>query len=458
VLVELARAVRERRVSPVELVEESLRRIDRLGPPINAVVRVHADEALAAARAMADGDDAGRSGPLAGLPLLVKDMARCAGSVTTFGSPLFADAPPDTVDDATVGKLRAAGAIVVGRTNTPAFGHTAFTDNRVFGPTRNPWNLTRSPAGSSGGSAAALIAGLAPLATTSDGGGSTRGPASACGLVGYKPTNGAYGRNVLPRWIAFSTMGSAGRTVADVAQEVAVSIGGVPGDVLSFPRGTVDLTWRRPARVVAVPGYRGGMAAVVAEAFERTCATIERAVGIPVERVEQVFSGDTATAWFTISSAELAQSLADVRDQWAEFEPTLQFACDYGAAVTAFDYVAAQRARFTAAAELDALLGDDTVLVVPTFNSESWPAEGPLPLAAGPVTGPGVAFNTTEGNFTGHPAISVPMGYDTAGVPLGVQVVAPRFADGLAFGLAAALEEAMPWATVAPGYDPWHVP
>lgn len=457
-LEQLASAVAARRVRPTELVEESLRRIEAHNGPINAVVRVCADQALEEAARMeaaAEGDATVLQRPLAGIPLLVKDMARCVGMPTTFGSTLFANAENDTVDDIVVGRLRAAGAIVVGKTNTPAFGHTAITDNLLFGPTRNPWNPERSPAGSSGGSAAALIAGLSPMATTSDGGGSTRGPASACGLVGYKPTNGAFGRNFTPRWMAFSTMGCAGRSVADAAYEASVVIGPVPGDVLSFPRSAVDLTLRRPARVVAVRSFREACDDVIATAFTTAVEAMQSEAGFAVEWVDSVFSQDTMTQWFTISATELAQSLAGERERWSELDPSLRINCEFGASVSAFDYVAAQRARFVACAELDALLGDDAVLLVPTFNAESWPAEGPLPSMAGGVQGVGIGFNTVEGNFTGHPGISVPIGHDRAGVPFGMQVVAPRFRDGLAFGAASAYEQIAPWATVAPGYEAW---
>ena len=233
--------------------------------------RVRAEEALAEAAAHP------RTGALAGLPLLVKDMARCAGMRTTMGSPLFADAPPDTVDDIVVARLRAAGAIVVGRSNSPAFGHAAFTTNALFGPTRNPWNPERSPGGSSGGSAAALAAGLTPLATTSDGGGSVRIPASCCGLVGYKPTMGAIGRNIVPRWLGFSTQGTTGRTVADVVLEASVTHGPAVGDVFSLPKGAASFQPVRPAtdpRLPDVPGrrrpgHRGGLRGGVGGAERR---------------------------------------------------------------------------------------------------------------------------------------------------------------------------------------------
>jgi Asp-tRNA(Asn)/Glu-tRNA(Gln) amidotransferase A subunit family amidase len=215
-LAELAQSVRAGRVSAVELIEESLRRIEAAAD-LNAVVRVEADQALAAAEAH------DRQGALAGIPLLVKDLSRAAGSVTTNGSRLYAGAEPDEVDDITVARLRAAGAIVVGRTNSPEFGHTLFTHNELHGTTVNPWNHEFSPGGSSGGSAAALIAGLAPMATTSDGGGSVRIPAAACGLLGMKPTMGVVGRNHLPRWIEFSTQGATGRSVADVVASLGIA-------------------------------------------------------------------------------------------------------------------------------------------------------------------------------------------------------------------------------------------
>jgi Asp-tRNA(Asn)/Glu-tRNA(Gln) amidotransferase A subunit family amidase len=205
-LEELAEAVRERQVSAEELVRMSLERIDRLNPPINAVISVR-EQALEEARALdergAAGDDVG---PLAGVPLLVKDMEAVEGVPTTFGSLVFADAPAAVADGLIPRRLKAAGAIVVGKTNQPEFAFAGFTDNLVFGTTRNPWNLEASPGGSSGGSAAAMAAGLAPIATATDGGGSIRIPAGWSGLVGHKPTNGVIGRQPIPVWIDLSTI------------------------------------------------------------------------------------------------------------------------------------------------------------------------------------------------------------------------------------------------------------
>lgn len=451
-LEQLAGAVRDGRVDPVELVAESLRRIEASHATLNAVTALRAEEALAEAAACP------RTGPLAGLPLLVKDMARCRGMRTTMGCRWFADAPADDVDDVVVARLRAAGAIVLGRTNTPAFGHAAFTANHLFGATRNPWNPERSPGGSSGGAGAALAAGLVPLATASDGGGSVRIPASACGLVGYKPTMGGIGRNVVPRWLHFSTQGTLGRTVADVILEASVTLGPAAGDILSVPRASIALEPVRPRRVLVCRSFRADVDAVIEAAFDEAVAALG-AAGLPLERVEAPFDGSIAASWFQMSSAELAQSLLHERNRWDELEPSLRFQLDYGAQVSAADYIAAQRRRFDAAARLDALLGADAVLVVPTVNATSWPPEGPVPAAAGATTGdPAIAVNTPDLNFTGHPAVSVPIGRDDAGVPFGLQVVAPRFADGLALAVAQVLERERPWPLVAPGYEPYPVP
>jgi Asp-tRNA(Asn)/Glu-tRNA(Gln) amidotransferase A subunit family amidase len=445
---ELAAAVREGTVSPVDLVAESLRRMDAADAGLNAVVARRDDEVLAEAAAH------DRQGALAGLPLLVKDMARCAGWTTTFGSPMFADAPPDTIDDVVVARLRAAGAIVVGRSNTPAFGHAPFTTNLVFGPTRNPWNPERSPGGSSGGSAAALAAGLVPLATTSDGGGSVRIPSSACGLVGWKPTMGAVGRNVLPRWLEFSTQGAAGTSVADVVLQAHVIMGGAPGDWVSVPAGTANVTPTRPTRVLACRSFRAGVDVVIEAAFHETLDAL-RGDGVAVEMVDAPSSSAAIADWFVMASAELAQSLGDCRDRWDEFEPSLRDQVMFGEAVSATDYLAAQRRRHELGARIDEQLGDDGVLLLPTLNVQSWPPEGPVPVWLDSVEDPTIATNTPELNATGHPAVSVPIGRDDVGVPFGMQIVAPRFRDGLALGLAALVERLRPWPLVAPGSVPF---
>jgi Asp-tRNA(Asn)/Glu-tRNA(Gln) amidotransferase A subunit family amidase len=447
----LAAAVRDGRITPRQLVEESLRRVEAANGDLNAVVSLRADAALAEA------DAHPRTGPLAGLPLLVKDLARTVGLPTTFGSHLYADAAPDEVDDLFVARLKRAGAIVVGKTNTPAFGHTGFTDNQVFGPTRNPWNLSRSPGGSSGGAGAALAAGLAPLATSSDGGGSVRIPAALCGLVGYKATNGAIGRGTLPRWLEFSSMGCTGSTVADVMLEASVVVGPAPGDVISIPADGVDLAPGLPSRLVACPTLRSGADEVIATAFSAAVEALGRELGVEVEHVESATSRECSRHWFTMATAELAQSLLEHRDRWSEFEPTLRQTVEIGAEVSTTDYIAAARERWTECARVDALLGADGVLLTPTVNACAWVPEGPLPNKAGGVDDTWIALNTADFNFTGHPAVNVPLGHDDVGVPFGLQIVAPRCRDGLAFGVAQRWERMHPWRAVAPGYEPFDI-
>ncbi|WP_102145498.1 amidase [Mycobacterium hubeiense] len=451
---QLAKAVRDKQISPHELVEESLRRIDAANSTLNAVVRMRAEEALAEADSL---DESRRTGPLAGLPLLVKDLSDVAGMPTTYGSSPYADAAPATADATAVARLRAAGAIVVGKTNTPAFGWTAFTDNMVFGATRNPWNPQRSPGRSSGGSAAALAAGLAPLATTTDGGGSVRIPASMCGLVGYKPTLGVVGRDTAPPWLTFSTAGATNTNLTDVLLEMSVMAGPTATDINALPPGAVTIQPQKPSRVFAVRTLRSDVDPAIESAFDATLGALENA-GLPVERIANPLDPGAPRAWFLIGAAEVAQALASWMDRWDEFERGLARMLYAGTTVSIDDYVAAQRLRYAVAGQLETLLGDDAVLVTPTCNCTSWPAEGPLPTAAGEVTDdPMIPVNTVELNFTGHPGVSVPIGVSPEGVPIGMQIVAPRFGDRYALGLAAMLGDIRPWPEIAPGYEPFGI-
>jgi len=449
---ELVERVRTGELHPRELVAEALRRIEAHDPPLNAVVALRAQEALA------DAERVDPSGPLAGLPVLVKDLIDVAGMPTTMGSDWLADAPSATADGLVVARLRAAGAIVVGKSNTPAFAHTGFTTNRLFGITRNPWNHHRSPGGSSGWSAAALAAGMVPLATTSDGGGSVRIPASACGLVGYKPTTGAVGRDVKPAWPSLSTLGATATSVADVTVEASVILGGTPGDPMSIPSGAIDLQPRRPRRVIATPTFRADVDADVRRAFDAACASFE-AAGVEVVQRSGLVPTDATLAWFTIASADLAHALEPHRNRWEEAEDSLALMLGFGAAVTTADYLAADDTRWLLSAAIDAVVCDpeapDTILMSPVTNVGSWGPEGPLPTRAGTTDDLAIATNTTDLNMTGHPAVSVPTGFDDHGVPVGMQLVSARYDDGLALGAAALLEEVAPWPLHPAGYSPF---
>lgn len=455
-LAELAEAVRTGRVSPVELVTEALRRIEATNGDVNAVVALRVEEALAEAEAH------DRTGALAGIPLLVKDLEDVTGMRTTFGSLLHADDPEATDDGTVVRALRDAGAIVIGKTNTPEYAWTGYTTNRVFGPTRNPWNLEASPGGSSGGSSAALTAGYAPLATTSDGGGSVRGPAAECGLVGWKSTFGVVGRGRVPVWPTFSANGATGATVADVILEASVISGPQPGDVFALPEGAVSLTPQPPARIVAIANFKKAVDPAVRDAFEQTVAVLQDDLSFPVTDVSSVFSTDPAPemAWLFIAAAEMHAALgSNLTERADDLDVGMKLMASVGDYIDTGQYIAAQKVRFEASRQLDELLGDDGVLVLPTANARMWPAEGPFPTSIDGVdVAPTDSLNTMEFNLTGHPAVTVPMGVGPEGVPMGFQIVAPRFRDDLALGVAAALEEARPWPATAPGYDPFPLP
>lgn len=456
--------MRTRSVSSRQLVERSLERISRLDGPLNAVVALRTDLALDEARALdariAAGEDCG---PLAGVPVLVKDLEDVVGLRTTQGSALFADAPPATRDGITPSRLRAAGAIVVGKTNLPEFATEGYSANLVFGVTRNPWGLEWSPGGSSGGSGAALAAGLAPIATATDGGGSVRIPAALCGLAGIKPTNGVIARQPLPDWIDYSTDGCLATTVADLRLLLSVQSGPAPGDptALPFPLHSGPA---RPGRLYAAPRFApwGPLPGVVQSAFDEAVAAFADLVALPVEPLdpERTFAtGNPDTDWFVVASAEHVSSLGRgvVERDLDRLHPGARWFMEEGLRVTLDDYLAARRRRFGYVRELDELLGEDGVVLSPTIASEGWLAEGRMSASDQAGALPGEVYNTSVQNTTGHPALSLPAGRLPNGLPFGLQVTGPRFRDHLLLDLAASWEEARPWPRVAEGYEPFDV-
>jgi Asp-tRNA(Asn)/Glu-tRNA(Gln) amidotransferase A subunit family amidase len=461
VLHELAEAVRTKRVSSRELVERALERIERDDPPLNAVVRVRADEALEEAAALDESVARGRDvGPLSGIPFLVKDIEDLAGLPTTFGSLLFADAPPAERDGLVPGRLRAAGAIPIGKTNTPEFAVEGFTANRLWGTTANPWSRAWSPGGSSGGSGAAVAAGLAPIATATDGGGSIRIPAAFCGLVGLKPTNGVVGRSPIPDWIDLSTDGPFATTVADLRLLLELAAGPVAGDPSALP------TWSpgpggMPARVLAAPRFTpwGPLPDEVASNFDASLRRLEDTLGVAIDRLEpeSIFrTGNPDTDWFVICATEHVSKLgrALVEAGLERMHPAVRSFLEDGLATSLDEYLAARRRRFGYVRELDELLGGDAVIATPTLASTGWTVDGWMP---GPDRRgvPAEVYNTAVQNITGHPAISLPAGVCSNGVPFGLQLTAPRFRDDLLLDAAAAWERAQPWPLVAPGYEPF---
>jgi Asp-tRNA(Asn)/Glu-tRNA(Gln) amidotransferase A subunit family amidase len=451
-------------VSSRQLVERSLERISRLDGPLNAVVALRAGPALAEALALDERAAAGEDpGPLAGLPVLVKDLEDVAGLRTTYGSALFAGAPPATRDGLTPARLRAAGAIIVGKTNLPEFATEGYSANLVFGATRNPWGLEWSPGGSSGGSGAALAAGLAPIATATDGGGSVRIPAALCGLAGLKPTNGVIARRPIPDWIDYSTDGPLATTVADLRLLLAVQSGPAPGDPTALPGPLPgDPRPARPGRLYAAPRFApwGPLPGEVQAAFDAATATFARLVALPAEPLDpaRIFAtGNPDTDWFTVTAAEHVSALGRgvVERSLGRLHPGARWFLEEGLRVTLDGYLAARRRRFGYVRELDELLGEDGIVLSPTVASPGWLAEGRLTAddPVGPL--PGEVFNTSVQNITGHPALSLPAGRLPNGLPFGLQVTGPRFRDHLLLDLASSWERAHPWPRSADGYEPF---
>ncbi len=457
-LAALAAAVTEGTVTAEAMVAESIARIDRLDGPINAVVRTRGDGAFADAAAVDARIEAGEAiGPLAGLPLLVKDNEDAAGQPTTFGSLLREDAPPAERDCEAVARLRAAGAILVGKTNLPEFAFEGFTSNRLFGETHDPWALDWSPGGSSGGSAAALTAGMAPIATGTDGGGSIRIPAAFCGVVGLKPSGGAIGRDPTPSWIDLSTKGPLATSVEDASLLFEVLRGPVAGDPTALPSWS-PRTDVRPARVLATTRMvdYGPLPGPIATLFDGALLALEAATGLAVEPVAPPFPEQMDDDWFTTVAVEELTWIgrATAIERADEMTPYLREALAIAARITADEYLEARRRRFAFTRTLDEMLGADTVLASPTMCVEGFLPDGRA--AGGAAGGPSAsAYNTQAANITGHPALSVPAGVSPNGVPFGIQITGPRFADDLVLAVGAAWEAARPWPSTAPGFAPF---
>ena len=464
-LTQLADAVRGGQLQAIDLVAEALRRMDAIDPGLNAVVARcddAAEEAAAAVdAAVARGDD---PGPLAGVPVLVKDLEDVAGMVTTQGSVLLADEPPAPRHGTVPQRLVDAGAVIVGKSNLPEFATEGYTDNLLFGVTRNPWQPDYSPGGSSGGSAAAVASGMVPIATATDGGGSIRIPAAFCGLVGLKPTHGVIGRWPAPDWIDMSTEGPFATSADDLALLLHVMAGSRAGDPSSLPRPMLEQVEGAAGvgRVLAVGRMTSDapLTGELAALFESAVQRMGQLLGRPVEPVSaRCLCGDADIDddWFTIATAEHVARLGRgwVESGLEQMHPAARGFMEWGLRVNLDDYLAARRRRFDAVRALDDLLGDDGVLLSPVNAASGWLADGRLTADDQPGMLPPDVFNTPFTNISGHPTLSLPAGVTSVGVPFGLQMVGPRYRDGRLLALAKRWQDAFPWPLVAPGYRPW---
>ncbi len=450
---DLAALIRSKQVSPVELTEAVLARIEAENPRLNAFCLVAADTARRDAReaeiAVTKGEPLG---PLHGVPVSIKDVIFTRGLRTTGGSRLFAEAVPDE-DAVSVARLRAAGAVILGKTNTSEFGHKAVTENPLFGITRNPWNPALTPGGSSGGAAAAVAAGLGPCALGTDGGGSVRIPAAFCGIYGIKPSYGRVPQYPgFPGWDLLGSTGPLTRTVRDAAAVLDVIAGGDDRDRWSLPREAgsyVDACEDdvKGLHVAWTPDL--GYARVdprVLTACENAAAEFE-ALGCHVEVVNPGWE-DPEPAFGTLVAAQFYAHWSDeLPAREAELDPTLVKFIRRGGSITARDYLlAAERVKAywhevrTFLARFDLLL--TPTAAVPPFAAGAAP---PRTIAGERVSVLGWMPFTFPFNLTGQPAASVPAGFTDDGAPVGLQIVGRRHADRAVLAASAAFEAACPW-------------
>lgn len=446
--VALADAIRRRAISPVEAIEATLARIEACGG-LNAFITVTAEEAMAQARAAEEAVMRGDDLPaLHGVPYSVKDLINTAGVRTTMGSRLFADnVPPE--DAVSVARMRAAGAILVGKTTTPEFGHVQSATSPLFGRTLNPVDPSVTPGASSSGAAVAVAAGMGPIALGTDGGGSIRIPAACCGVVGFKPTLGVVPHLQLPDLFgANSFVGPMARTVADTVLLFDAIAGADSRD--PYGQAAVTLHEASPARLrgLRVAWIATGGARVEHEVAALTAAAVARleGEGALVEPVELDFKS-IEPVFLTMLRVGLAARVGPaLKGREHMVAPSLIDTVRLGEGYSGVELTNAMSARTTLFTKMQVLFRSFDVIVSPTL------AAPPLPIDIDP-TGDIVIDGHNEGtvrgawypftypqNLTGHPAISIPCGNTSKGLPVGLQLCGPWYRDRGLLGLAGAVE------------------
>lgn len=459
---ELAVAIKRRKVSPVEVVSAVVARIERLNPRLNAFVTVTAEQALKDARAaeravMRKGV---RLGPLHGVPFSTKDLVITKGVRTTFGTPLYRDNVP-AEDAPMVERLKAAGAIPLGKTNTPTLGWIGATHNLLFGITRNPWNPERTPGGSSGGASAAVAAGLGPLAIGTDGGGSIRIPASCAGIFGHKPSFGRI--PVYPpsgAW-SLSHIGPMTRTVTDAALMMNACAGPDERDQYSLPSQPVDYVRAlrgslKGCRVAWAPDL--GFVKALDPEVKAACARAARRFRDFGCRVEEVRPGwpSPKPFWEDIFCGGIATRLGPyMAERRADIDPGLGRTIEDVTRWTPTRYVQAWFDRLAWNDHVRRLFDRYDFLLTPTIACPPFPVglDNPTEIAGSPVEPYDWIPFTYPFNLSGHPAASVPCGFTGDRLPIGLQIVGRRFDDASVLRAAAAFERAQPWAHARPPLD-----
>lgn len=455
--VELAGLIRAKKISPVEVIRAVLGRIERHNKDLNAYVTVPAEAAICAATKAEEAVMSRQPlGPFHGVPLHVKDNLHVAGSRTTFGSKLF-EKNVTVQDCPAVKRLRDAGMILIGRTNTPEFGWKGVTDNRVFGISRNPWNTKLTPGGSSGGAAAAVAAGLGPIGVGTDGGGSLRIPASFCGIFGFKPSFGRVPNAPGSGGSILRHIGTMTRTVTDMAAALDVMAGPDPSDLLSLPASPVSFS-RELDKGIAKKRIAWSPDLGYARVDPEVAAICQRAAlrfaeaGAIVEEVKLDWR-DPYEAWsvffFGTAAASVEQKLAAQGDL---LDPGFRNVVERGLKLRGVDFANALSARHE--------FWEQSRRPYEKFDLVLCPTLPVPPFAVGqddaaPVAGENLGplqwtRFTYPFNLTGQPAASVPAGWTKSGLPVGLQIVGDRFADLPVLQAARALEQVQPWANKRP--------
>jgi aspartyl-tRNA(Asn)/glutamyl-tRNA(Gln) amidotransferase subunit A len=454
---DLAAGIAKKKISPVEVVEAVLARIEKL-ERVNAYVTVDAEGARKAARAAerAVMKKGATLGPLHGVPFSVKDLVITKGVRTTFGTPFYKDNVP-AEDAPMVERLKAAGAVMIGKTNTPTFGWIGATHNLLFGITRNPWNLERTPGGSSGGASAAVAAGLAPLAIGTDGGGSIRIPSSFAGIFGIKPSFGRIPTYPPSGAWSLSHVGPMTRTVKDAALMMNVCAGPDERDVNSLPPQPMDyvkaLTGSLKGLRVAYSDSLGYAPIVDPEVREATAraARVFREFGCRVEEVNPGWPSPFE-AWRPIFAGGIATRMAPYVHERDKIDAGLLRIIEETLKTPPTAYVQAWFDRLAWWQHPRRFFEKYDLLLTPTTACPAFPVglDNATEIAGKPVPEWAWTPFTYPFNLTGQPAASVPGGFTRDGLPIGLQIVGRRFADATVLRASAAFEAARPWAHKRP--------
>lgn len=453
----LAELVRRRQVSPAELLATAIARLDAVEPRLNAVAMRHDDLARTEiARGLPDG-------PFAGVPFLLKDITMLADTTVTYGSSAFADNVADH-SSTLVERYKAAGLVIFGKTSTPELGLNITTEPRLGGAARNPWNLAHSTGGSSGGSAAAVAARVIPLAHATDGGGSIRIPASCCGLFGMKPTRGRMpmGPDVLEGWAGMSTSHCVSLSVRDSAALLDATHGPEPGSPVRIAppeRPYLEEVGRGVGRlrIGFCTRHPGGLSTdpEVAQAVSELAAWLDRQ-GHDVSDVMPDFVGKAGDSQMKIIAANVEAALRAREAKLGralgpdDLEIVTMAVRAMAASVSAPDYISAVTTMHTFGRQAEVFFDDFDVLMVPTLSLP--PLElGRLNMMSADVAGymklsGHYAPWTAMFNMSGQPAMSMPLAWNKAGLPLGVMFAARAGAEGMLYRLAAMLEREKPWS------------